>query len=78
MGNFEGTVEETTKKKETGVSLAKILGYTIGSAALFAAAVAALPEVMPKVSGRINKELTKISNKKSDNDDNWGPVIEKK
>lgn len=65
------------ESKKTKKSIIRFIGYLVGSAALFAAAVAVIPELMPKVSGVINKELTKASNARKDDED-WGPVIEKK
>lgn len=62
---------EMTKKKS------KIVGYIVGSIALCAATAIAVPILLPKLSGKINKDMTKRSNAAHDDDD-WGPVIEKK
>lgn len=64
-------------KKEKKSKLGSVIGYVVGSAVLCMAAVIVIPEVLPYISGAINKKVATTSNKKRENDD-WGPVIEKK
>lgn len=61
------------KRKEKG----NIFWVVVGSAALFGIATVINSKAMPKISGKLNKEFSRISNAKNDNDE-WGPVIEKK
>lgn len=63
------------KKKEKKKK--SLLGYVLGSAALFGIAVVAIPKILPIISGEVNKFATQYSNAQKDDDD-WGPVIEKK
>lgn len=56
----------------------KLVVYVVGSLALFAAACVVIPMIMPNISGKIYKESVKRSNKKAEEDDDWGPVMEKK
>ena len=60
------------KKKKS-----KVARYVVGTIALFAATAVAVPVLLPKISGKINKSMTKRKNAAHDDDD-WGPVIEKK
>lgn len=60
------------KKKKS-----KVAEYVVGMISLFVAAVVVVPVLLPKISGEINKSMTKRNNAARDDDD-WGPVIEKK
>lgn len=64
----------STVKKEKGKS---VVGYILGSIAIGVIACLAIPKIMPYVSGFIYKKSVKKTNLKKDDDD-WGPVIEKK
>lgn len=50
------------------------VGYILGSAALFAVACVTIPVAMSKATGI----LYKATNSTVKDDDDWGPVIEKK
>lgn len=63
--------------EKKGSKVISTIGYVIGSLAAFAAACVAVSELMPRISGIITKAAAKRANAKQDDDD-WGPVIEKK
>lgn len=64
---------------ESGKKRGKIkrfICYSVGCLAVFVSAVAILPTLIEKTSGQMYKAELKKSN--STEDDDWGPVIEKK
>ncbi|MDD6651232.1 MAG: hypothetical protein PUE49_03430 [Eggerthellales bacterium] len=61
---------KTNKKGEA-------LKYALGGIVLFAASVYVLPKLIAVSSGEINKLVNTYVNSTRDEDD-WGPVIEKK
>lgn len=65
-------------KKETKKNkINSTICYLVGSAVICAVAVVTIPKIMLYVSGEMYKNSVKSSNAKR-NDDDWGPVIEKK
>ncbi len=68
-------MKKPTQKGEN--SAGSKMAYIIGSFAVLTAMSVASYKWMPYVSGIVNKQLTKISNIRRDDDD-WGPIIEKK
>lgn len=64
-------------KKNNKSNIKKIIGYTFGSVALFAATTYIITKYGSNITGYINKYMSKVSNIKHDNDD-WGPEIIKK
>lgn len=61
-------------KPEKIKRIGKKVGYAIGSVALFAAACVVVPVVLSTATGM----LYKATAPKVKDDDDWGPVIEKK
>lgn len=66
---------ELAQKKEKRRKVLNTVGYVVGSVALFAVACAALPSILSDVSGALYKSSLK---KVNHDDDDWGPVIERK
>ena len=64
------------RKKKSNSKAWKYAGCVVGIAAVCAAACLVLPEAMMRVSGKINKQITKLINRKKDDD--WGPEIVRK
>lgn len=64
--------------KKKGNIVISTICYVIGSLAAFAAACVAVSELMPRISGTITKAAAKRTNANRNDDDDWGPVIEKK
>lgn len=64
--------EEELKKKEK-TKKKHLLGYVMGSVALFTVACVTIPAAMAKATGVIYKAINNTQK-----DDDWGPVIEKK
>ena len=63
--------------KKKGNKVISTICYVIGNLAAFTAACVAVSELMPRISGTITKAAAKRTNANRDDDD-WGPVIEKK
>lgn len=63
--------------EKKGSKVISTVCYVIGSIAALAAACVVISELMPHISGTINKAAARKANAKRDDDD-WGPVIEKK
>lgn len=63
--------------EKKGSKVFSTICYFIGSIAAFAVVCVAVSELMPRILGTINKAAAKKANAKWDDDD-WGPVIEKK
>lgn len=66
---------DLARKKEKRRKAWNTVGYMAGSVALFAAACVALPNILSNVSGALYKSSLKKANH---DDDDWGPVIERK
>lgn len=65
---------ENEKKLAKRERIKKKVGYAVGSVILFAAACVAVPVALATATGMIYKATTP----KVKDDDDWGPVIEKK
>ena len=69
---------KSTYKKETSKNkVYNAICYLLGSVSLCIVAIVAIPKIMPYVSGAIYKKSIKSLNAKK-NDNDWGPIIEKK
>lgn len=73
MIKAEVDAKEVAEKKKQRKAL-NVVGYAVGSVALFVVACTTLPNILSNVSGA----LYKSSLKKTNRDDEWGPVIERK
>jgi len=66
---------ESAQKKEKHRKALNAAGYVAGSIALFVVACATLPSILSNISGALYKSSLKKANR---NDDDWGPVVERK
>lgn len=69
------TTEELSKNKKKQHKVLDTVGYVAGSVAFFAAACAIIPSILSNVSGALYKSSLKKANH---DDDDWGPLIERK
>lgn len=69
------TVIEAAQKKKKRRKVLNAAGYVAGSIALFAVACATLPSIFSNISGALYKASLKRTHR---DDDDWGPVIERK
>jgi len=69
------TMTGTTQKESKRRKIFNAAGYAVGSVALFSAACIALPAMLSHISGALYKSSLKKANH---DDDDWGPVLERK
>lgn len=64
--------------KEFKEKLGNVFLYVVGSVALTIVACATIPLIMKKVTGVVYKISQRLKVKKDEENDDWGPVMEKK